>query len=137
MATKIGLQIGHEQRGGDAFAGNVADDQAKTIRAEIEKIVVIAADGASRVTMAGIVQPANRGTPLREKTALDFVGDFEFLSGATFGFEFCGGSAALGFERMGHFVKADEKEDVSVNVAETGHDTAPNGRFETEHLRIV
>src|SRR5271170_789950 len=55
LAAKIGLQVGHEQSGRDAFAGDVADDEAEPVGAEVEKIVVIAADGARRITVTGIV----------------------------------------------------------------------------------
>jgi hypothetical protein len=136
LAAKIGLQIRHEKRGGDAFAGNVADDEAETIGAEIEKIVIVAADGACRAAVTGIVEAADWRTNLREKAALDFVGYFQFLSRAAFGFEFGGGGAALGFERVSDLVEADESEGVAVDVAETGDDAAPDGDLRTENGRI-
>ena len=46
LATQIGLQVGHEESGGYAFAGDVADDQAEAVGAEVEEVVIIAADGA-------------------------------------------------------------------------------------------
>ena len=107
LAAQIGLQVGHEQRSGDAFAGNVADDETEAIRAEVEKIVIIAADGARGITVTGIVERLNRRANLREKTALDFVGDFQFLSRATFEFELGGGRAALSFQGVSNFVEAD------------------------------
>jgi hypothetical protein len=73
---------------------------------------------------------------LREKTALDFVGDFELLGGAAFGFDFGGGGAAFGFESVGDFVEADEGEGVAIGIAETGEDTAPNGSFFAEERRL-
>src|SRR5271169_5583547 len=97
LAAQIGLQVGHEERGGDAFAGNIADDESEAVGAEVEEIIIIAADGPRGITVAGIVECSNRGPDLRKKTALDFVGDFEFLSGAAVEFEFGGGGAALGF----------------------------------------
>src|SRR5579859_7918487 len=46
LAAEIGLQIGHEEGGGDAFAGNVGDDQAEAVGAEVEEIIIVTADGA-------------------------------------------------------------------------------------------
>jgi hypothetical protein len=91
------LQIGHEQRRGDAFAGNVSNDEAEAVGAEVEKVVIIAADGARGITVTGIVERVDRRTDLREKTALNFVGDFQFLGSAAFEFDFGSGGAAFGF----------------------------------------
>jgi hypothetical protein len=132
LAAQIGLQVGHEQRGGDAFAGNVADDEAEAVGAEVEKVVIIAADGARGITVTGIVERLNWRADLRKKTALNFVGDFEFLDGATVEFEFCGSGAALGFEGVGDFVEADEGERVAVGIAEARGDAAPDGGFFAE-----
>ena len=132
LAAQIGLQIGHEEGGGDAFARNVADDEAEAVWAEVEEVVVVAADGARGITVAGIVERLNWRADLGEKTALDFVGDFEFLDGATVEFEFGGGGAALGFEGVGDFVEADEGEGVAIGVAEAGGDAAPDGGFFAE-----
>jgi hypothetical protein len=66
---------------------------------------------------------------LGKEAALDFVGDFELLDGAAFEFEFGGGGAALGFEGVGHFVEADQREGVAVNVTEASRDAAPDGGF--------
>lgn len=136
LAAEIGLQIGHQQRGGDPFAGNVADDETEPAGAEIEEIVIIAADGARGKAVAGIVERGNWRTDLRKKAALNFVGDFEFLGGASFGFEFCSGGAALGFEGVSDLVEAHESEGVAVDVTEAGDDAAPNGGLRAENGRI-
>src|SRR5208282_4322388 len=136
LAAEIGLKIGHEQRSGDAFAGDVADHEAEPVGAEVEKIIVIAAYGARGITVAGIVERVDRRANLRKKTALDFVGDFEFLGGAAFEFEFGGGGAALGFKGVGDFVEADEGESVAVGIAEAGRDAAPDGGFFAEQRRF-
>ena len=132
LAAQIGLQIGHEEGGGDAFAGDVADNETETVRAEVEEIVIIPADGARGITVTGIVERLNRRANLGKKTALDFVGDFEFLGGAAVEFEFGGSGAALGFEGVCDFVEADERERVAVGIAEACGDTAPNGGFFAE-----
>jgi hypothetical protein len=135
LAAEIGLQIGHEESGGDAFAGDVADDEAEAAWAEIEKVVIVAAHSARWIAVAAIVERGDRGANLGEKAALDFAGDFEFLSSAAFEFEFGGVGAALGFESVGDFVEADEKESVAVKIAETGRDAAPDVCFLAEEGR--
>jgi len=82
--------------------------------------------------VTGIVERLNWRADLRKKTALDFIGDFQFLDGAAFEFEFGGGGAALGFEGVGDFVKADEGKGVAVRIAEAGGDAAPDGGFFAE-----
>jgi hypothetical protein len=136
LAAEIGLQIGHEECGGDAFAGDVADDQAEAVGAEVKEVVVIAADGARGITVTGIVQRLNWRANLRKKAALDFVGDFEFLGGAAFEFDFGGGGAALGFEGVGDFIEADQGEGVAVGIAEASGDAAPDRGFFAEERRF-
>jgi hypothetical protein len=136
LAAQIGLEIGHEQRGGDAFAGDVADDEAEAVGAEVEEVVVIAAYGARGIAVAGIVERLNWRTDLGKKTALDFVGDFEFLSRTPFEFELGGGSAALGFEGVGNFIEADQGEGVAIGIAEACGDAAPDGGFFAEERRF-
>ena len=132
LAAEIGLQIGHKESGGDAFAGDVADDEAEAVRAEVEKIVIIAAYSAGGKAAAAIVEGVDRWTRLRKEAALDFVGDFQFLGGAAFEIEFGGGGAALGFEGVGDFVEADEGESVAIGIAEASGDAAPDGGFFAE-----
>jgi len=136
LAAEIGLQIGHEKSGGDALAGNIADDQAETVGAEVKKVVIVASHGACREAVTRVVEPVDRRANLRKKAALDFVGDFEFLRGAAFDFEFCGGGATLGFEGVRDFVEADQGENVAVNVAEARGDAAPDGGFLAEKGRF-
>ena len=136
LAAEIGLQVGHEQRGGDAFAGDVADDQAEAVGPEVEEVVVIAAYGARGEAAAAIVERLDGWTELGEKAALDFVGDFEFLSGAAIEFDFGGSGAALGFEGVRDFVEADERERVAVGIAEASGDASPDGRFFAEERRF-
>ena len=136
LAAEIRLQVGHEQRCGDAFAGNIADDQAEAVGAELKEVVVIAAYGARGITVTGIVERLNRRADLRKKTALDFVGDFEFLCGATVEFLFGSSGAALGFESVGNLVETDEGERVAVGIAEASGDAAPDGSLFAEERRL-
>ena len=137
LAAKIGLKIRHQESRGDALAGDVADNQAETVGAEVKEVVVVAADRASRVAMAGVVEPADWRTNLREKAALDFVGDFELLGCPALGFELRGIGAAFGLQGVSDFVEADKVEDISVNVAKTRDNAAPNRGFGAQDLVLV
>jgi hypothetical protein len=55
-AAQVGLQVSHQERGGDAFAGNVGYDEAETVLAEIEEVIVIAADLAGLDADAGVIE---------------------------------------------------------------------------------
>src|SRR6202044_2641177 len=46
-SAERGAQAGHEERGGDAFAGNVADGEAEAAILETEDVVVVAAHAES------------------------------------------------------------------------------------------
>jgi len=65
-AAQIGLQVGHQKGSGNAFPGNVRDDKTETILAEIEEVVVVAADLAGLDADAGVFQSGERRKCLRE-----------------------------------------------------------------------
>src|ERR1700732_4164467 len=46
LAAQRGLQAGHEERGGNSFTGNVGDGDSQMRGAELNEVVVVAADGA-------------------------------------------------------------------------------------------
>lgn len=108
LAAKIGLQIGHEQGGGDALAGNIADDEAEAVVAEAEKVVVVAADLAGLMANSSVIEGAELGEVLREEPRLNAGGDFNFLGGPALGFEAFLMGPALGLDRVSDFVKAHE-----------------------------
>jgi len=87
--------------------------------------------------MARVVERGNGRANLRKKTALNFVGDFEFLGGAAFKFEFGRGRAALGFEGVGNFVEADQRKRAAVGIAKARRDAAPDRVFLTEERGLV
>ena len=135
LAAKVGLEIGHEKGRRDAFAGNVADDQAETAGAEVEEVVVVAADLAGLKADAGVVESWDGRKSLGKKASLDLFGNFQLLGGAALGFEFFGNGATLRFHGVGHFVKTDKRESVAINVAEARKDAAPNGGLFTKKRR--
>ena len=95
LAAEVGLEIGHQESGGDALACDVADDEAETLVAEGEEVVVVAADVAGLDADAGVVEGIELGEGLGEETGLDLLGDLELLGGAALGLEAFGGVTAL------------------------------------------
>src|SRR5216684_657840 len=47
LAAQVGLQVSHQEGGGDAFPGDVADDETDALAAEIQEVVIIAINFAS------------------------------------------------------------------------------------------
>ena len=104
--------------------------------AEIEKVVIIAADLAGLDADAGVFESGERRESLREEAGLDVLGDFEFVGGAALGFLLCYDNAALLFHRVGQLVEADEREGIAVDIAEAGDDSAPDGSFFAEEHAV-
>src|SRR5271168_616661 len=127
LAAEVSLEIGHEESGGDAFSGDVADDEAEAAAAEIEEVVVVTADLAGLNAKTGVFEGIERGLGLGEEACLNFLGDGHFLCGAAIGFEAGGEGAALGFDGVGDFVEADKGEGIAVEVLEACEDAAPDG----------
>src|SRR6266436_683619 len=46
LATQGRLQAGHQESGGNSFAGNIGDGDGQMSRAELDEIVVVTADRA-------------------------------------------------------------------------------------------
>src|SRR5467141_252709 len=126
LAAEIGLQIGHQESGGDSFSGNVADDEAEPLLAEIQEVVIIAADFESLDADSRVFQGLERRECLREEPGLHLFGNFEFLDGAAFGFLFVSEGAALLFDGVGHFVEAHQRKGIAVKILETGKDATPD-----------
>ena len=66
LAAEIGLQIGHQESGGDALSGNVADDEAEAAAAKIEEVVIIAANLAGLDAKTGVFEGFERRLRLWE-----------------------------------------------------------------------
>src|SRR6266851_1032564 len=66
---------------------------------------------------------------LGKEPCLHLFGDFQFVSSTAFGFQFLRGGAPLCFDRLGHFVEADQGEGIPVDIFEAGEDSAPNRRL--------
>src|SRR5579883_3125698 len=108
LAAQVRLQVGHEQGGGDPFAGCVGDDHAQRAMAEIEKVIVVAAHGARLNADPGVLQRLELRQGLGEQAGLHLLGDFQFLGGAAFGFELFGRRSPLGLNLPNEVVASDK-----------------------------
>src|SRR6185503_16241898 len=64
LAAQVRLQVGHQESGGDAFADDVADHQAKPVRTKVNEIVIIPADLTSLNANTCVVEPGYGGQGL-------------------------------------------------------------------------
>src|SRR5207249_8139039 len=74
-----GLQTGHQQRGGDSFAGNVGDGDGHVRRAGLNEVVVIATDRARRSANSLDFDSWNRRQGAGKELVLHFAGDGDFI----------------------------------------------------------
>ena len=137
LAAQIRLQIGHQESSGDSFSGNVADHEAEPLAAEIEEIVIIAADLASLDADAGVLERGQGRQRLREEPGLHLFGNFQFLGRAAFGFELLGHGAALRFDFAAQLIEFHQREGISIEIFEAGEHAAPYGCLVCGRCRLI
>src|SRR6266567_898524 len=127
LAAQIGLQVGHQESGGDSFSGDVTDHEAEALLAEIEEVIIIATNFAGLDAKASIFKSFQGRLRLGEEPGLDLLSDFEFLGDTAIGFQPVSKGAALCFDGLGHFIEAHQRKGIAVKIPKTGKDPAPNG----------
>src|SRR5258706_885136 len=95
--AQIRLQVGHQECGGDSFAGDVCYDEAKPVLAEVEEIVIIATDLASLDADAGVFQSGEGWHRLREEAGTDGLCEFKVAVGRASAVPLLRRSSALRF----------------------------------------
>src|SRR5271163_494291 len=125
LAPEVCLKIGHEKRGGDSLAGDVADQQSEALLSESQKIIVIAADMAGLDTNARVVETGHCRKRLREESGLHLYRNFQLLGGAPFQFQLLGNGATLALDLPAHLVGGDQFKGVSIYIGEGGKGPAP------------
>ena len=125
LAAQVGLEVGHQQRGGHALAGDVADDETEALLAEVEEVVVVAADAPRLHAGAGVFERSHRGQTLRKEPRLHLHRDLEFVRGPALGRRLLGRGAALRLDRPAHLVEADQRERVPIDDPRTGRTCRP------------
>lgn len=126
------LQICHQESGGGSLSGYISDDQAETIAAEFEKVVVVASDHARRKAKTRVFECAELWLSLREKSGLNLPGILRFQNGTALGFKFFEVRAADLLDFAIHRVVAHEREGVAVQILKPCRGPAPG--FELRQL---
>ena len=124
MVTQMGLQIGHQESGGNSFSGDVANDQAEAFAAEIEEVEIIAADVARLDAQSRIFKSCECRPSLGKKPALYLPGKFKLLVNAALGLISFGVRAALRLDFANDRVITEERERVAIQILEGGADRA-------------
>jgi hypothetical protein len=140
LAAEVGLEIGHQEGGGDALASDVTDDETEALVTEGEEVVVVAADVAGLDADAGVVEGVEWGKGLGEEAGLDLLGDLELLGGAALRLEAFGGVAALALDLASDLAGAEEFEGVAIDVVEAGDGGSEEGllgRVMEPHTAVV
>src|SRR5262249_25569735 len=125
LAAQIRLKICHQKSSRYALARDIANHQAEPSLAEAEKIVIIAADGASRVAKATIDEGLKRRMPLREEARLYLLGDCQIVRGLALGLLLCRFRTALGLDSTCRLVDFNQREAISVHIFEEGEPRLP------------
>ena len=80
--AEAGLECGHEEGGGDAFAGDIGHDEHEFsagggVAIGVEGVVIIAGNGILRARIEGDFSVGDRWRGGGDEPCLDFAGDFE------------------------------------------------------------
>jgi hypothetical protein len=110
LAAQVGLQIGHQQSARDSLTCDIANDEAKPVLAQIQKIVIVSPHLPRLKTRARVFQSASCRHSLRKEPRLHLPCDFQFVRGATFRFDLLGDRAALRCNSECQFVEASKAE---------------------------
>ncbi len=125
LAAQVRLQVCHQKRSGNSFAGNITDHQAKPLFAEIQEIEVVPSHLPGLNTKSCIFEGLRLRTDLWEQPGLHLGCDFQFLRGAAFGLDFLYEGAALIFDTTRQLIEASEPKRVSVHIFKAREYPAP------------
>ena len=128
LAAQVGLKVGHQQRRRNALAGDVAKHQAEPRLAEIEKVVVVAADLSRLNAGAGVLQGLQFGQSLWKQPRLHLPGNLQLVSSPPLRIPPFGGGLALRLHRAADFVETDQRKRILIEVFETGEGATPRRR---------
>src|SRR5262249_36603167 len=120
LAAQIRLKICHQESSRNALARDIANHQAEPPLAKVQKIVIISADGPSRVAKATIGEGLKRRMPLREEARLYLLGDCQVVSSLALGLQLCRFRTALGLNSACRLVDFNQREAISVHIFEKG-----------------
>src|SRR5215469_14149177 len=78
LTTQDGLKARHQQSGGNALPGDVADCQAKIAAPQVQEIEVVAAKGARWLSQASVIQGVQLWLLSRKEPRLNLTGKLPF-----------------------------------------------------------
>src|SRR4029077_11505514 len=133
LAPQAGLQIRHQQSGGDPLAGNIADDQPQPLWPEIQEIEIIPSNLARLQADTRVLYRFQLRLNLRKQPRLHLPRYFEFLGGAAFGFEFLGVRLPAQLQALPHLIEAFQANRISVRILETRIGAAPPRRLRSSY----
>src|SRR6266481_6018921 len=135
LASQVRLQIRHQQGASDSLTCNVAEHQADPLSAQVEEVVVIAADLVSLTAETRVFECFQSGERLREQSCLHLFCNREFMCGAALRFQLLGCRASLLLYCLRHFVEADQCESVSIDIFKPCEYSAPDRRLLSHQQR--
>src|SRR5262249_11039788 len=103
-----------------ALARDIANNQAEPSVAEMKKVVIIAADGASGTAKPYAGERLKRRMPLRQEARLYLLRDCQVARGLALGLQPCSVRTALSLKSTRRFVDFNKREAVPVDIFEKG-----------------
>ena len=125
LAPQAGLQICHQQSCSDPFAGNIPDDHAQPLCPAAQEIEVISSHLPRWQAEACVFQRFQLGLNLRKQPRLHLLGDFQFMGGTAFGFEFLGMLLPSQLQASSHLIESLQSKRIPVRIFEPREYRAP------------
>src|SRR6516225_3985106 len=129
LASQAGLQIRHQQSGGDPLAGDIADDQRQPLRPEIQKVEIIPPNLPCLQAHTCILDGFQLRLNLGKQPGLDLLRYFKFLGCAAFGFEFFSVYLPSQLQAPLDLIKAFQSKHIPVWIFEACKGPAPQWLF--------
>src|SRR5271166_714719 len=101
----------------------------------MEEIVIVSTDLVGLDAYPRVVECFQGREALWEESGLYLFGNLQFMSEAALGFQFRCLGPSLRFHGMGHFVEADQRKGIPIDVFEPGEYSAPDRRLLPEQQR--
>src|SRR5262245_13955160 len=120
LAAQIRLKICHQQSSCYALARDIANHQAEPSLAELKKVEVVAADGASGVAKPNIGEGLKGRMPLWEEARLYLFSDCQVVRDLAPGLQPCCICTALSLDSSRRLVDLNKREKIPVHIFEKG-----------------
>src|SRR5262249_28240572 len=125
LAAQVRLQVRHQESSADAFTRNIGDDESKPVPAQIQEIVIVAADFVRGNANPGVFECFELRESLGKESSLHPFRNFQFLGGAAFGLQLLRSGAPLRFDFANEVIAAHKPKRVSIQIVEAGKNSAP------------